>query len=85
MLHGTLTLNTIGVAQGTYYIVLDQMAALDLSLVPADLPVSGVGATYTISAVPEPSSAVLVCLAACTFYFRKAKRSARQPKGASPG
>jgi hypothetical protein len=71
-LYGRLTLDTTGLALGTYTMSLDQLNANSPTL--AGLPVQGFNATYTITAIPEPSSVLLV--SAVGFYgWRRARRT----------
>lgn len=71
-LYGRLTLDTTGVALGTYTMSLDQLNANSPTL--AGLPVQGFNATYTITAIPEPSSVLLVS-AVGLYGWRRARRT----------
>lgn len=69
-LYGVLTLDTTGVAAGTYTISLDSLAANDP--VNAGVDTVGVNATYSIiTAVPEPTSMALVGLIGGVVGFRR--------------
>ncbi len=77
---GTLTINTIGLAPGIYGIsIVDLVAGSDASgdfggeffLSDAGGSITSAGATFTITAVPEPSSLALVVVAMAGFMLRR--------------
>lgn len=72
-LFARLTLNTAAIAPGTYAIQLEDLAAngptTGALAVQAGAPIS-----FTITAVPEPSSMMLVGTVSCLFALRRRKR-----------
>lgn len=82
---GTLTINTIGLAPGEYSLSIgDLMAGSDafgdfggeFLLSEAGGSITSSGATFTITAIPEPSSFALV-LVTMTGFLQRRQRSAR--------
>jgi hypothetical protein len=74
VLYGVLTLDTTGVAGGNYTITLDSLNANDP--VNGSIATSGVGAAYSITAVPEPTSMALVGLIGGVVGFRRWRKMA---------
>ena len=73
-LYGVLTLDTTGVAAGNYNITLDSLAANDP--ITAAVPTVGINASYSITAVPEPTSMALVGLIGGVVGFRRWRKMA---------
>lgn len=74
-LYGSLTLNTNGVAPGTYFFNFDSLAANNPNTGP--IVISGVGTAFTLvpAAVPEPSSLALMGLATAGFAAWRRRRA----------
>jgi hypothetical protein len=73
---GTLTLRTNNVAAATYQMSMSSLSAIQVNGLPivgsSSGAVNGGAISYTISAVPEPSSLLLLATAGCAlFRFRR--------------
>ena len=72
---GTVTLATIGATPGNY--LMDFRNATTLTSAFDTIPTTGSATSFTITAVPEPSSMALLCVtgAAAWIYRRRAKKN----------
>lgn len=74
ILYSVLTLDTTGVALGTYSITLDSLNANDSAL--GGIVTVGSSVSYTITAVPEPTSIALIGLVGGVVGFRRWRKMA---------
>lgn len=71
----TIKLDTAGVAPGTFLVDFDNASFTALNQVNANIPMSGVGASVTVTAIPEPNSLVLLTAVACGYILRRRRRT----------
>lgn len=77
VLYATLTLSTTGVPLGLHQISLDQLSANSPTL--GAISTGGTGASYLVTAVPEPSSLFVGIFGSCALFLRRRLRTSSSP------
>lgn len=73
----TIRLNTAGAQTGTYNLGFDASSFTALTPANVSVPLAGLGTTFTITAVPEPSTIALTAIGLVTgVCFQRRRKSA---------